>query len=52
LFDVYHGLGSGTSLAIRLTFFSTDRTLESKEVDAILEKLRLTLAKKYKVSFR
>jgi len=52
LFDVYHGLGKGVSIALRLTFFSTDRTLESKEVDCIIEKLRASLEKKYKVTFR
>jgi len=52
LFDVYHGLGREVSFAVRLTFFSTDRTLESKEVDLIIEKLRASLEKKYNVSFR
>jgi len=52
LFDVYHGLDTGVSLALRLTFSSTDRTLESKEVDEIMEKLKIDLEKKYKVSFR
>jgi phenylalanyl-tRNA synthetase beta chain len=52
LFDVYHGLDKGVSLALRLTFSSTDRTLEAKEVDEVMEKLRSSLEKKYKVSFR
>ncbi len=53
LFDVYHGIsGSSTSLAFRITFGSTDRTLTSKEVDEILENLKTFLVKKYKVSFR
>jgi len=52
LFDVYHGLGPEVSLAVRMTFFSTDRTLESKEVDRIIAALRLSLEKKYNVSFR
>ena len=52
LFDVYHGLGERTSLAFRLTFGSTDRTLESSEVDSVLGRLKEQLAKKYKISFR
>lgn len=52
LFDVYHGLGKGVSLALRLTFLSDERTLEAKEVDQIMEKLRLSLEKKFKISFR
>ena len=52
LFDVYHGLDTGTSIALRLTFSSTDRTLEAKEVDDIVEKLRISLEKKHKVTFR
>ncbi len=52
LFDVYHGLDKGASLALRLTFSSTDRTLEAKEVDEIMSKLRALLENKYKVSFR
>ncbi|MBI2050890.1 MAG: phenylalanine--tRNA ligase subunit beta [Parcubacteria group bacterium] len=52
LFDSYHGLETSASLTVRLTCFSTDRTLESKEVDVIMEKLRSVLAKKYNVSFR
>ncbi|MEK7188976.1 MAG: phenylalanine--tRNA ligase subunit beta [Patescibacteria group bacterium] len=52
LFDVYHGLAQEASLALRLTFFSTDRTLASREVDDIIGKLRASLEKKYNVSFR
>lgn len=52
LFDVYHGLGEGTSLALRLTFGSTDRTLEAGEVDVVIERLKQTLEKRLKVSFR
>ncbi|MDZ4221796.1 MAG: hypothetical protein U1C18_02880, partial [Patescibacteria group bacterium] len=52
LFDVYHGLGRDVSLALRLTFNSSDRTLESKEVDEILQQLRASLEKKYNISFR
>ncbi len=52
LFDVFHGLEDGSSLAFRLTFSSTDRTLESQEVDEVMEKLKISLEKKFKVSFR
>lgn len=52
LFDVYHGLEAGDSLAIRLTFSSTDRTLEAKEVDEIIDKLKLALVIKFKVNYR
>ncbi len=52
LFDVYHGLDEGTSLAVRLTFGSTDRTLESEEVDAIVEKLQEKLGAKLNITFR
>jgi len=52
LFDVYHGLDEGTSLAFRLTFYSTDRTLESAEVDEIMDALKVKLKKEYDVSFR
>ena len=52
LFDVYHGLDTGASIALRITFSSTDRTLESKEIDNIMEELKLSLEKKYKVTFR
>ena len=52
LFDVYHGLNEGKSLAFRLTFGSTDKTLESKEVDGVIENLKQSLTKKLKVSFR
>lgn len=52
LFDVYHGLGEGTGLAFRLTFGSTDRTLEAGEVENIITKLKSTLEKKFAVSFR
>lgn len=52
LFDVYHGLKNGTSLAFRLTFGSTDRTLSTQEVDIIIEKLKKELVEKLKVSFR
>ncbi|MEK7164382.1 MAG: phenylalanine--tRNA ligase subunit beta, partial [Patescibacteria group bacterium] len=52
LFDVYHGLNEGASLAFRLTFGSTDRTLEAKEVDEAMEKLKDSLTKKLKVFFR
>jgi len=52
LFDVYHGLGEGQSLAFRLTFGSTDRTLEAGEVEEILERLKLALQKNFKIAFR
>ena len=52
LFDVYHGLGEGTSLAFRLTFGSTDRTLEAREVEEVIERLKQVLEKKLKVIFR
>jgi len=52
LFDVYHGLTKAMSIALRLTFSSTDRTLESREVDEIISHLRASLEKKYKVEFR
>ena len=52
LFDVYHGLDKGASVALRLTFLSTDRTLESREIDEIIDHLRVSLEKKYKVEFR
>ena len=52
LFDVYHGVQKGVSLAIRITFLSHERTLEAKEVDQAMEKLRHQLEKKFKVSFR
>ena len=52
LFDVYHGLSEGASYAMRITFGSTDRTLEAREVDEIVEKLKKKLAKTLDVSFR
>ncbi len=52
LFDVYHGLGEGVSLAFRLTFSSTERTLESGEVDEVMERLKEQLSKRLKVLFR
>jgi len=52
LFDVYHGLDTGASIALRITFSSTDRTLESVEVDDIMERLKSSLEKKYKITFR
>ena len=52
LFDVYHGLDNGASYAFRLTFSSTDRTLESHEVDEVMEKLKVSLKNAYHVSFR
>ena len=53
LFDVYPGSNQkNASLTMRLTFSSTDRTLESIEVDQIMEKLCLTLEKKFKINFK
>ena len=52
LFDVYHGLDKGSSLAMRLTFYSTDRTLEAGEVDDIVSDLKNKLKQKHKINFR
>jgi len=52
LFDVYHGLDDGESMGFRITFYSTDRTLESKEVDEIIEKIKISLSEKFGASFR
>jgi len=52
LFDVYHGLADGVSLAFRLKLYSRDRTLESTEVDHVIEKLKAQLHKKFGVTFR
>jgi len=45
-------LSEGASYAMRITFGSTDRTLEAREVDEIVEKLKKKLAKTLDVSFR
>lgn len=46
LFDVYHGLQGGTSVALQLEFCSTDRTLTSGEVDEAMKDLRKKLEKR------
>ena len=50
LFDVYRGKGvdeGKKSLAIHLSFRSDERTLESKEVDTEVEKIRHVLQKEF-----
>lgn len=53
LFDVYEGVAEGKkSMAYRLTFAHPERTLESAEVDAAMEKIVKILEKKFGVEVR
>ena len=55
LFDVYRGKGveeGKKSLAIHLSFRSDERTLESKEVDQEVEKIRNVLEEEFRATMR
>ncbi|MEM9150051.1 MAG: phenylalanine--tRNA ligase subunit beta, partial [Cyanobacteria bacterium P01_F01_bin.3] len=55
LFDEYRGENvpeGQRSLAFRLVYRSSDRTLTDKEIDPVHQKVRATLEKNYKVSLR
>lgn len=55
LFDVYRGKGveeGKKSLAIHLSFRSDERTLESKEVDEEVEKIRVVLKDEFRAILR
>ncbi|NQV90306.1 phenylalanine--tRNA ligase subunit beta [Candidatus Uhrbacteria bacterium] len=55
LFDVYRGKGveeGKKSLAMRFTFRAFDRTLESKEVDEEIQKVRQVLEKEFGATMR
>lgn len=54
-FDTYRGANlpeEKKSLAMHLTFSSPDRTLESTEVDGLMEKISLGLKEEYKAEMR
>jgi phenylalanyl-tRNA synthetase beta chain len=54
-FDTYRGdklPDDKKSVAMHLTFSATDRTLESKEVDGMMEKILLALKEKFKAESR
>lgn len=54
-FDTYQGKGlpeGKKSLAMHLVFASTERTLTTEEVDAILEKIQAMLRKQFKAEVR
>ncbi len=55
LFDEYRGKGvpeGERSLAFRLVYRASDRTLTDKDIDSVHQKVRATLEKTYKVSLR
>ena len=55
LFDEYRGKGvpeGERSLAFRLVYRSSDRTLTDKDIDPVHQKVRAALEKKYSVSLR
>ena len=55
LFDEYRGKGvpeGDRSLAFRLVYRASDRTLTDKDIDPVHQKIRATLEKTYKVSLR
>jgi len=53
LFDVYDDEeGQNQSMAFRIVFGADDRTLESKEVDAVMERIIAALEKECNVSVR
>ena len=55
LFDEYRGQGvpeGERSLAFRLVYRSSDRTLTDKDIDPVHQKVRAALEKKYSVSLR
>ncbi|MCR4279057.1 MAG: phenylalanine--tRNA ligase subunit beta [bacterium] len=54
-FDTYEGKGLPTgmkSVAVHLTFSSAEKTLESDQVDAVMEKITLILKEKFKAEVR
>jgi len=54
-FDTYHGKGLSKdkkSVAMHLTFSSPDRTLESAEVDGLMEKIQLALSEAFNAEVR
>jgi phenylalanyl-tRNA synthetase beta chain len=54
-FDTYHGKGLSKdkkSVAMHLTFSSPDRTLESTEVDGLMEKIQLALSEAFNAEVR
>ena len=55
LFDIYRGKGiedGHKSMAVHLTFRSWEKTLEAKEVDAQVEKIRAVLEKEFGATMR
>ncbi|MEL6331205.1 MAG: phenylalanine--tRNA ligase subunit beta, partial [Cyanobacteria bacterium J06626_26] len=55
LFDEYRGKGvpdGQRSLAFRMVYRASDRTLTDQDIDPIQDKIRAALEKKFKVSLR
>ncbi|MEM9980276.1 MAG: hypothetical protein AAF808_21840 [Cyanobacteria bacterium P01_D01_bin.2] len=55
LFDEYRGQGvpeGQRSLAFRMLYRASDRTLTDQDIDPIQQKIRAALEKKYQVSLR